>query len=570
MPTTVQLFTPTAASSGDITAAATNLNAATLIVGDTTDKRGVLRFDTSAIGATDEIYGAYLYIKVNAKGAGFSASTKYIELWAADFGASVTIADHGKGQRNHDLDDTTNPLRVRIGKIALHTNVADDVLKLKIPARFIDRTSSNDFELRFISASALGSTDTMTFDGAASSTGSYVIDDIEGVSAATISDEKPRLAILYYTQAEIAALPDPCIPGVDSEAFVGFDMEDTCGYPVKALHLLDVSSADLDSQAENLVSNTIRSERAAVVKMAIGREGAGGSVSFQATPEKWTKLLRGFFKITGTVDEGGGVYTKTFKIAQTDEIKFYTFVEKKSQDYFAVYPGCIMNSLSMSIDLDSFVECNLDLMARTMYHYDKNAVGDDDRYVKSGSAGYDSDSPLSFTGAQVQFNDVVSTDVRNVSISFNNNAGEVRSLNRNRRVKQHFPGKLAVSASFEMYFNDFNALRKFLGDTSKDFPFKAERTIQFDKFQVDLAGPDGEDTQEISIIFPQMSYTVIRVPVQGSGGPIMLSAQGEGTFYASDSTNVTVTVTSSENEDFYDPSTDTITVVPAEEKLLTI
>lgn len=577
MPLTLQTFNPVATRTGDINATTANLNALTAIIGEATNRQAVLSFDTSAIGTTDKIHEAFIYVEVKAKGAGFNTATKFVELWASDFGASVTTADHNLPQRNHDTS-TSNPRRVRIGRYILHTAAVDSVHKIQIPSRFINRDGNSDFELRFVSDTILGATDSLTIAGAASVSGSYVIDPIENpsgemIAGLTTTDERPRLVMLYYTPAEYDALPDPCIPSVDSESWVGFGIEQFCGYPVKIDRFFDATSTDIDTFAQNLASNTIRPERTAITKMAIGREGAGGGIAFQMTPEKWTGLLRGMFKITNSSSatvNSQQVWTHEFKIAQTREIRFFTLGAKKSQEYYAIFPGSILDSLNMSLSLDSFVECSASFLSRTAHHYNTYSVGINEAYIRSATAGYDPDVPLSFTGAQLTLNGRVAETIDSVSIGFSNNAGEIRTLVRNTRgVKQHFPGKLTASISFSMFFEDFDVLRKFLGDDGIDFPFSAKRSIQFDSFEVSLAGPDGEAMQEIKILFPRMSYTVTRLPLENTGGPIMLSAEAEATLDPAQGTSVVVTVKNSEPASAFAPSSDTLTVLPDGAKLLT-
>ena len=380
-------------------------------------------------------------------------------------------------------------------------------------------------------------------------------------------------------------IPVPCVSATGSESYVAFDIEDTCGAPVKGKYLMDIESSDLDSEAENLVSRALRQERSAPAKMAVGRAGGGGTVAMEATPEKCWKLLRGFFKRRNTVDVDGhsndGVadlltgnatdntdpatapYTHTFTVAKSDEISFFTFVQKESPFSRSVYPGGVLDTLNLTASLDSLVNLSARVMARDVYTYSQTAAGGpEDPYLLSASAGYDSNDPLSFVGGEISFNGSVDRNcVQNISINISNNSGERRCIRRNRGVKGHYVGKFTVGVNFSMYFENHDLLRKFLGVNHTDFPYAAERSLSFDNVDIKFAGSLGEDSQELVLRLPKINYTVVRRAIQGDG-PIYLEATGIATVDTANFGSMVVFLKNDEPLTAFNASTDLINILP--------
>lgn len=397
----------------------------------------------------------------------------------------------------------------------------------------------------------------------------------------------PTSATIYSVQLPI---PDPCVTATGAEDYLAFDIETTCGKAVKGSVIVDLTGSSLDTAAETIPSRSLRKERCAPAKMAVGRAGAGGGFSFEVTPEKWTKLLRGFFTRYNTVDANNhsddgvadllsgtatdGVapatapYTHTFLPATSDNLSFFTFVQKDAPFSRSIFPGCMLDSFSISASLDSIVSSSISVMPRDYYSIDKNAAGgSDDENILGAGAGYDTNQPLSFVGGEVAFNDVIEKEcIQSVDISISNNSGENRGVRRNRNVKNHHAGKFTATVSFSMYFQNLDIMRKFLGISHADFPMAAERSIQFDKVDIKFAGPLGEASQEFIFRFPKLNYQVVRRNI--SDGPIMLDVTGMATVDAASFGSLILFVKNSETKTFFSPSTDAITAALPEGKPL--
>lgn len=649
---TITLFTPSKADaySADTTIGAL-ANAATEVVGNTTTTitHMGMRFDTSAIPVNAKIAGAVLVLQSSA----VAGTPVDIELWASDFPSGVIRYNVPRRNHLYPIkapicvafdsaDSATANVAIFIPSRFI-TKAGDTDFELRplnpgtsgTNTRTIHSASASGGAGAEYSAVAIGDatytapTDakptlyvhyyTESVSGTATAGSATTLTD-SGLSMATNEFAGGSLSIVYGTgtgqEATIVSntataftvnpnwtttpdttsqyvarlnIVDPCSPGVGSEAYVAFEVESTCGTPVKAKYLLDTNSTDLDSAAENIPSRSLRRERSAPAKITYGRAGAGGSISFDWTPEKCTKLLLGWLRRVNTVDDSGnsndGVvdirtgaatnavapsvapYWHTFKVGSSSQIKLFTFVQKTTDGSRFVYPGSMLDTLSISAGLDTLVEGAVSLMSNDEYTYDPNAGGgDDDLYLLDSASGYDSNAPLAFVGGEISFNNIVDKEtIQNVSITLSNGVGETRGIRRNRGVKGHYPTKFTATVSFDMYFSNFDSLRKFLGVNHEDFPYKASRDLSFDRVDFKFAGPEGEDEQELVFSFPRLIYTVVRKGVAGEG-PVMLSASASATLDSTSEGSLVVFVLDSQPKSFWSASTDEITVLPDEVK----
>lgn len=504
---------------------------------DSQNFHGLMNFDVSSISPTLILVSASLRSVFAAK----NGTNPGIDLWASDLGAGITSADYNLPASN------SSPYKVYLKQVFAASAVAADVSTVVVPIRFASNRAAvglRGFEYRPTTPTG-GATDWSEVFGPGAEVG-----------------YKPALLITALLETEIDAQNSYRTQAVGAESYVAFDIETTAGEAVKAKNILDARNIGLDSYAENLVSAALTQERARPRKVAVGRAGAGGSIGFEVTPEKCWKLLRGLMKLTGTVDNGDGSYTHTFGPAQSDEVATFTFVSKVGSFRY-VYPGGMVDSLRLSADLDSPIMGEVSVQCRDEYQYDENSAGTSDEYILDSGAAYDSiaNAMLSFVDAEIRFNSVADRGLcQSFSLDLSQNVRERRGLSRRRSVTSHFPLGFTASIGFSMYFENETRLRKFLGVSASDFPFRAEKDIQFEAVTFYLTGMD-ENKQIYTFTLPKVMYTVVRKPVN-SEDAIMLDVSGVGVFNPSDSTNITVTVRNAEAASAFAASTNTITVLP--------
>lgn len=571
-----QLFTPTTTGriSGTVDGVASYPAAgdATFILGSNTgaatpNRHVLLSFDVSAFNSTDIVQGAILFVKLSGKGG----SGCDIGVWGSEFGAAMDNTDYDGAESD------SSPVRQFIGNILTDAASANDVGYIYIPSQYVDLENGRvDLELRPANGatydyevSVLG--DTMTIHGStAAGSGFTITPTIDGKSpSANPTDDKPRLMVLAYTQAELDAATEDCIPAIGSDTFVAFGQQTTCHDQVKANTYLDLLSSSLDGNAENLPSASIRRERMTPVKMAVGGTSAGGDVVFEVTPDGCTVLLKSFFKKTATsgpvVTAYDGtnynVYTHTFKPAQTDEVSYFTFVQKVKNDIREVYKGALLDTWTLSAGVGGIVTGSTSLLALQQDIYDDFSAGENDANLVTSTAGYSSNAPLSFVGAEITKDGKEFDKVTNATITIANNIGPTRVLRRKRGPKHIYPGKLTVALNFDMYFDDIQELRKYLGVVHKDFPFTAGMDIDFDAMDIKLAGPIHHTVQEWTFSFPKMMYQLVSKSINGEG-PLILSASAIGVYDSVTSSSLTITVKNQETGSVFDPLTEKITVKP--------
>lgn len=593
----------------------TTANGATIIIGGSVDplKHALLRFDTSAITAIEVVVSAKFSALVSSVTGVLRPD---ISLWASNFGAAVANADWNLAESN--VSGAT--FRKKIGKAFEGDSVAANTFcRMEVPSYYITPAGNTDLELR-PDAVATG---TVLIHGAGA-TGAIVFNSDD---TAILSGQKPTLDIVTLTAAEEISQTSYRPHVVGAESYVGFDVETTPGTPVKAKYLLDVLSTDLDIDAGNLVSQALRRERAKPNKIVIGSAGGGGSFGFEFTPENMWLLLTGFLKWTAvsstlsttvttgaataiqtvgsttgmvagervwfatsrqggtilTVDSGVqitltaalttstftgetvnyGVFTNTFKVAQSDEVKTFTFVKGEGVSYREVYCGCMLSTLSINASYGNIITGSCSLEGRRVFRYDSNASGGDgDPYILSETAGYDTNLNLSFVGAEIEFDDTANRGtIPNMTINLNNSIQPIVGLRRRRDITGHYPQAFTVDISFDLEFENDAQYRKFIGVNHSKYPHLPETSIMTQKVELKLGGPDGYATQEVIFEVPKMLFTTVRKPI-GGDGTVMLSCSGMATFDSVSNSNLVVYTKNTQDPGFYIASTDTVSVIP--------
>src|SRR5579863_2454703 len=157
-----------------------------------------------------------------------------------------------------------------------------------------------DLEIRLLASGTVTQTgDTVTVQGPAS-VGTYASGIYSGQT------EKPTLTVVSISPTEMSSGQSPYRKvAIGAESYFAYDIEPVEGYAVVGQNILDVDSIGLTQQAANLFGAALSNERARPRKVAIGRTGSGGNISFELTPEKWTKLLTGLMKIVSILDSNG-------------------------------------------------------------------------------------------------------------------------------------------------------------------------------------------------------------------------------------------------------------------------
>lgn len=555
---TTPIYADTASRQSDGTGGGTSGGASLgtrMIVGTNVGANGyhlMLRFLTGAvIPSAETIVKSKLRLNV----ATANTPSCGVYTWASEFGTTVDENDYNKAASNVYEGGTVGTLRVKLKKIVV-ASVAlslNQLLETPVPSRFIQKGGSlkSDFEVRPDVVGVPLAGDTIT---------------IYGPSEVTLPLNKPRLAGVSLTDTELRSQNAYRFPAIGAETYLAIGIETTAGVAVKPYVLMDIRSSTMDNLAENIPSQSLTSQRVRPRKIAIGREGAGGDFVFELTPEKWDLLLRGMLKkISTSGPDANGVYTHVFKVCQSSEIAFYTVLQKMGA-FRQLYPGCALAGLSFDCSLDELVTATASFAGRSEYEYADDSMDTNDGYVLGSTAAYDSvaNGLYSFVGGLVEI-DGGSADarcIRSASVSMRQTVNEKRGLTRQRYIQGHYALGMSVEINFSMYFEHEQQLRKFLGVSHRDFPFAAEKSIQFQAVKVRFEGSLGAAKQELILEMPKLVYTVVRKPLNNEDA-IMLDASAVALFDESSSSNLIVTLLNSEPGTTWDPSTDYITVLPA-------
>ncbi len=552
-------FNPTTASavSDGVT---TTANGATIVVGGAVpNKHALLRFDTSTIPSNEFLMEAVLTVKSSAVGSG---SVPSLALWASDFGTSVVNADYGLPYTNSDprrvpVSTQTNPILPSIA-------AAGTVGELAIPLQYLKTGAGafSDFEIRPL-VPTVGANDTMT---------------INGPAAVTVTD-RPTLQVYTLTAAEYSATDDDSntvnyslidqLEGTPyrfyttgAQSFVAGAREAKPGRPVKAEWILDASSIDLSQSAQTLFGDALTDDRAMPTKATYGAAAAGGSISFNVTPEKCMRLLTGFLKITQTVNNLDGTYTYTFKVAKSQEVAAFTFVVLKGP-FYKVYRGSRLGSLSLSIGLNGIIRASISIGALEEWTYSYADAGVDAEHLMNPNAGYDTitNGVWSFLDGYVTIGGNSDDCIQDFNIEFNNSLSERRGLNGKRSAKGYHVGSFSVMTSFSTDMVNEKLLKRHLGVQAKGGAFKAAKAVTFDNVGIKVERADIKAKLEISV--PKNLFESVS---DGIGGPdeVKMAWRSMGLSDPSIGTPVIFTLTTPEPPTAFQGSTDYITVQPPE------
>jgi hypothetical protein len=559
---------PCHSSSATVAAGSVTAGGGPYTIGGVNNSLVALRFQTATGvfgGATEKIKRCRFNIKI----AGVTSGGCNADVWAADYGAAITVADYAAlGARVTTYPTSGSAAFARLKEIFDNTAVANDSFSVAFPPRFVNRDTGlnggyTDIEIRSNTAIS-GSNETTTIYGS-SATGNIGIAYGEDGTPTITGGEIPTLVITTLTPSEEIDENEFNEIAVRDGSYVAFDIETTRGFPVKAKHMLDFVDTDLDGGTENLFSEAVQSNRQRPGKSTTGREGAGGSVSFHLTPEVWVKLLRGWFKVSSTT--GAGPYTHTLVPASFKEVPAFTFVRKFGNSGMRnVYRGCSLGTLTVDAGFNQIVRGSLSVMGRQEFNYMlPDAYGDADEYILNSAAGYDNNATLSFNGAEVHIDSVVNYGtIPRFSLTLNNGISEIEGLRRRRDITGHIIGGFTANVSFDIYFENDVLLRNFAAQAGLDDPWKAGTTITFNRIDFKLEGPDGAAAQEIVFTFEKLMVQTIRKPIGTSEGGIILPVAGLATLGNNAISNIaTITVLNDHPASFWDASTDEIVVVPA-------
>jgi hypothetical protein len=561
--------TPTATT---LTAGVATPSTADLLIGGASTQEAALRYALAA--ATDptttvtfetacksnpasatqveQVYEATISFKAMTVGA----IPINVDIFAKNFGAAVTIADYVTWAANITQVPATSfstDFLVRIEEIfSSATVVANQVVTFLVPTPYLnaDTTVNGGFS------------DLLILPGAGFVAGATASVTIAG----TINANPPTLVVKTASTAEyIQDLVPGRTQGVGAESYVAFGIENTPGKPVKGTVMLDLLSSSLDANAGNLVSNAVRANRMGTGKVAPGAAMPGGNVTFNITPNKWISLLAGFMGVPTNTVVNGAFRTETMKPAKNADLFSFTLIEKIG-DIRRVFPGSKVNSMSISVDMDSVLDATISIGAVENYNYTPNDAGANDSRLLKSTASYDSQANgiYSFTGAYITVDGVEDqTKFQNFSLTLDNMLNPRRSLNRKRTPNGFYTTDFNASVSFDLYFQDEVQMKNYMGALDKNGTWRPGKQIIFQNVQLNLTGEDCDNHQFI-FNFHKLVYTTAEVTVSGNEG-LILRCSGTALLSESDSSSVTLTVKHTNGASTWTKSTDPrddITVIP--------
>ena len=539
MNTRVLIATAASAQSNGVT---TTANGATIPIGGVApNNHAWLRFNTSAIAAppVENLVSANLSVAVSAVGS----TPMSVSLWVSNFGTALANADYNLAASNI-LTSLRVALSVATDPLIPSSATAPNVYSLPIPTRYITERAAIDgfvdFELRPQTASTLA-TQLVTIGGAAAAAGS-----------------QPTLTVITLSSAELNGSTIYRFEAVGAESFVAFAQETTEGVAVMPTVILDADQIGLVLNATTIRGTGFSSNRVKPRKSAVGRTAAGGSISFDLTPEKCFSLFPGVFKLVSYT--GAGPYVYTFKVGSSASVAPFTFAVKKGA-FIEIFNGCKIGKMTLSIGLDAIVRVTIDVAGLNKFTYDWASAGNNYEYVMDPTAAYDSvqDGLWSFVDSTVTVNGIIGDFIQSFSLDIMNDLKPRRGLNGKRGPTSNFALGFEVGASFKMYFQDDAVIKQFLGVAAAGYPYVAGKTIQLADINFTLQRSDVATI--LSVELPKAEFVTIGDAIQ-SEDVVELDIQTVANYDETSGSNITVTLTTVEPPSVFAPSTNVITVLP--------
>jgi len=535
------------ANSAVNTGAAVTANGATMVIGGAApNTHAFLSFDTSSIPSNSYVVEAKIKVTVSAKGAGTPPD---LFLWANDVIGSVVIGDYGLPQSVTPEDAI---LRHQISTSALpfvdSTVAVNASVEYLIPSRYVNSAVAA-FEIRPASATS-GSTDTITIHG----------------PAASNAANKPTLIVVSQTEEEYTAIDNIYRPdALSDESIVAFDIEGIPGRAVKGKVLLEQNSNTLSGERAIIFGQTNNSSRAGMKRSTAGRTGAAGSIAFSVTPEGWFKILRGAMEVTSTTVDGGTDTTAfVLKVAKSKDCASFTFVTSRGLGFYQVYRGVRVTSLGFSLDDNSEIIMNADLIALQEWHYLWKDVGSELEVILGAGAAYDvvannfwsETNALVVIDGQENHADLVSS----FSMNFSQEVRETRGKNRKPFASKNSIGAFMASANVGLELKNSAIIRKALGVSDKHTgTFQATNKILSNTLKVNFCRSD--IVHKLEFEFPNAIISAPSYPV--GEGNVMLNCTYNALYSESDKSQVIVRITvPGDGTGAFSASTDYITVFP--------
>lgn len=335
------------------------------------------------------------------------------------------------------------------------------------------------------------------------------------------------------------------------ETKVGIGIEGTAGTPVKAQQLLYHRSDSVEGEYNNITSRALASGRFPA-QSAAGSASVAGSVVIEPTFKGISRVL---YAALGAYTHGAGPdpYQDQISVSATGPKPITHIIAKGLKDatgaIIEVHKGCYVNQLTLAADLDEFLLATLDMVGRGEKVYGNTTANDTALF---GTAALDTSAALSYTMGSVTLNGASTCDVRNMTVTVNNQMREKRGLcaSAGRFPAGHNPGMVEVTLDANLYFSSDAERRRLMGVASgASYPYEATAT-QIDGAAVLTFTVDAATNKSVELSLPRLQYLTAPAPVEGDDF-IMQAITARALYHSSGGLLVTL----SDSTEWTDPTT---------------
>lgn len=338
-----------------------------------------------------------------------------------------------------------------------------------------------------------------------------------------------------------------------TETKVGIGIEGTARTPVKAQQLFYHRSDTVEGEYNNITSRALASGRFPG-RSAAGNASITGGAVIEPTLGDIGKVV---YAALGKADIGLGPdpFNNVFTVSPSGPKPITHAIAKglpgATGALIELHKGCYINQLVFAVDLDDFLLATFDVVGGGEKNYDNTTANDTAIF---GTAALSNTTAFAYTMGQVAIDGESTCDVRNVTVTLNNNMREKRGL---CRAAGRFPsafsaGLVEVTFDASLYFSSDAERRRLMGVASDaTYPYEATLDQITANVLLDFKPDEAGSSQALSIGIPKLQYLTAQAPVEGDDW-IMQSITGRALY---DAATGGLSITTSNETALTDPTT---------------
>ncbi len=239
-------------------------------------------------------------------------------------------------------------------------------------------------------------------------------------------------------------------------------------------YFMDMYDETLKGDNGIITKKTCQGKRS-LTDVIIGPHTTVGGFKIPARPNGFMGLcLKGLFGQVVTTDLGGGAYQHVFEAVNSAEpLPFTVYVDRKN--VVERYTGFVFGKLDINGPVNDSVDLQFDGLAQ------KPDI------VAQQTSTFDLPRMFVWCDATITYRGVVNKDFEDLTISINNTASGIPTINGTRFIQRAIDSWFEVEASWNMGLYSADFLKQMWGDVAATSPTK---TILENTFEIEYVSPE--------------------------------------------------------------------------------